>query len=307
MEYGQTQDGMPWGLEGIQLSKNVMAYWKESASGTLGQIINFFFGTEESANKIFAQSKKEPYYDFYLSRDKFPTDKLGNNVDKTLYTRDYKGIEFNREIATTLKASTDPKAKIDEIILTEDPKSAFAYCYHKNKRNSSGVVENQNWFLPAIDEIEDIALGAYEEFDEVFQNREYWSCQPAYDYNTIKLKPNSDGNDLSPYVWFEGEYYSDNLQRARSTSVHATSANAYTTIESGLPSGVKSGHLEATSYNGGSKDGQVEINYNPININYNADIYTTGDYCGNSSRTERCRVRAVYRSGIDTSKPAKQQ
>ncbi|MBQ5700762.1 MAG: hypothetical protein IIV68_01425, partial [Alistipes sp.] len=90
------------------------------------------------------------------------------------------GIEFNREIAATLKANSDnPKAKIDGIILTEDPKSAFAYCYNKNKRNADGTIDINNikWFLPAIDEIEDIALGAYDEFDKVFQNEKYWSCQ----------------------------------------------------------------------------------------------------------------------------------
>ena len=300
--YGQTQDGMAFGLEGIQLSDNVMAYWKESASGTLGQIINYFFGTEESANKIFTQSDKEPYYDFYLSRDKFPTDKLANNVDKTLYARDYKGIEFNKEIAATLKASTDPKAKIDGIILNEDPQSAFAYCYHKNKRNGSGVVETQKWFLPAIDEIEDIALGAYEEFDRVFQNKEYWSCQPAYHYNTMTIV----GYNWLVFYYqqlssLKGEFYEDNTSRARSTSIYTTDGVNFSNIQSGLPNGVKSGHLAVNAYGsglgGGNKDGTAETQYSSNNIIYNADIYTTGEYRGNSSRDEVCRIRAVYRSG----------
>ena len=300
--YGQTKDGMPWGLDGIQLSQNVMAYWKESASGTLGQIINYFFGTEESANKIFTQSDKEPYYDFYLSRDKFPTDKLANNVDKTLYARDYKGIEFNKEIAATLKASTDPKAKIDGIILNEDPQSAFAYCYHKNKRNGSGVVETQKWFLPAIDEIEDIALGAYEEFDRVFQNKEYWSCQPAYHYNTMTIV----GYNWLVFYYqqlssLKGEFYEDNTSRARSTSIYTTDGVNFSNIQSGLPNGVNSGHLAVSAYGsglgGGNKDGTAETQYSSNNIIYNADIYTTGEYRGNSSRDEVCRIRAVYRSG----------
>lgn len=296
--YGQTQDGMPWGLQGIQLSQNVMAYWKESANGLLASIINYFFGTDEQANSVFAKSGRAPQYDFYLSRDNFPTDKLANNVDKTLYARDYKGIEFNKEIAATLKASTDSKAKIDGIILTEDPKSAFAYCYHKNKRNANGVVETQKWFLPAIDEIEDIALGAYEEFDRVFQNKEYWSCQPSYNYNDMTI--NGQNYVLITYVQLStlnGEFYEDNKDRARSTSVYATSATSYTTIQSGLPSGVKSGKLNITAYNGGSKNGQAETSYASNNINYNADRYTTGEYRGNSSRDEVCRIRAVYRSG----------
>lgn len=315
--YGQTQDGMAWGLEGIQLSHEVSAYWSERhrvdvGSGWLAWIIeglidllDSWFEISKKSEEVFAKSGKKPYYDFYLSRDNFPIDKLNDGAVTDNYARDYKGLKFNEEIATALKASSDSKAKIDRIILTEDPVSAFAYCYHKNKRNSNGVVEAQKWFLPAIDEIEDIALGAYEEFDRVFQNKEYWSCQPAYDYNTIKIGPNSDGRDLTPYVWFEGEYYSDNTSRARSTSVYATSATMYTTIESGLPSGIVSGHLAATAYSGGNKDGQVETHYSSNNINYNTEIYNIGEYRGNSARTEVCRIRAVYRSGQDTSKPAK--
>ena len=306
MQYGQTQDGMAWGLDGIQLSNDVSAYWAERHRMSFGSIVeelifgglidllDSWFSISSSASTAFANSGQKPYYDFYLSRDNFQTDKLESTANKTLYARDYSGLQFNKEIATTLKTySSNPNTKIDEVILTEDPASAFAYCYHKNKRNSSGVVENQKWFLPAIDEIEDIALGAYDEFDRVFQNKEYWSCQPAYNYNTLRINPNSDGRDLSKYVWFEGEFYSDNTKRARSTSVYATSATDYTTIESGLPNDVVSGSLTATAYDSGS----VSTSYSDKEINYNATIYTTGEYRGNSSRGETCRIRAVYRSG----------
>ena len=305
--YGQTQDGMPWGLEGIQLSDGVPAYWAERhridiGSGFLAgliegaiDVLDSWFNVSSSTSQVFASSGEKPYYDFYLSSDNFPVDKLGTDAVASNYARDYKGLDFNKEIAAALKASTNPKAKIDGITLTQDPQSAFAYCYHKNKRNSSGVVEAQKWFLPAIDEIEDIALGAYEEFDRVFQNKEYWSCQPAYDYNTLRINPGGNvlGSPLSTYVWFEGEFYSDNTSRARSTSVYATSATAYTTIESGLPAGVKSGSLTATV-----SENSVSAPYSPITIDYNATIYTTGEYRGNSSRSESCRIRAVYRSGI---------
>jgi hypothetical protein len=305
--YGQTQDGMPWGLEEIQLSDGVPAYWQERHTYKLnipfiGDILSLvidaldrWFEISSTTKSVFAQSKQKPYYDFYLSRDEFPTDKLDSDTDKTLYARDYKGIEFNREIAATLRASTNTKAKIDGIILTEDPQSAFAYCYHKNKRNSSGVVETQKWFLPAIDEIEDIALGAYEEFDRVFQNKEYWSCQPAYNYNTLRINPGGKtaGQTNSNFVWFEGEFYSDNTSRARSTSVYATSATDYTTIESGLPANVPAGHLAATA----NEDGTVSSSYSAGDVNYDSDNFTTGEYRGNSSRGESCRIRAVYRSG----------
>jgi hypothetical protein len=155
--------------------------------------------------------------------------------------------------------------------------------------------------LPAIDEIEDIALGAYDEFDQVFQDKEYWSCQPAYNYYDLAI------NGRNYVIWdyvslstLKGEFYEDNKDRARSTSVYATSTTSYTTIESGLPSGIKSGTLSITAYNGGSKDGQVEPSYSDNNIDYNSSIYTTGSHRGNSLRTEKCRVRAVYRSGTGT-------
>ena len=197
------------------------------------------------------------------------------------------------------KASSNAKAKIDGVTLTEDPISAFSYCYNKNKRNGDGTinVDDIKWYLPAIDEIEDIALGAYDEFDQVFQNKAYWSCQPAYDYNTLAIKGKNyvilGYVDLST---LNGEFYNDDLDRARATSVY-TEGSGYTNIKSGLPDGVKSGNLSVTAYSGGNKDGQAETSYSSNNINYNSSTYTTGDYRGNKLRTESCRIRAVYRSG----------
>ena len=308
-QYGGTQDGMPYGLEGIQLSDDIFASWKQKTStGWFASIIDAIFNTSGTTSNVFANSGKEPYYDFYLSRDNFPIAYLDDTSDENVakYRRDYSGIQFNREIATTLKASTNLKAKIDGIILTEDPQSAFAYCYHKNKRNSSGVVETQKWFLPAIDEIEDIALGAYEEFDRVFQNKEYWSCQPAYERYTMKLTGN---NYLNLGLWkgyvpldglggvLEGEFFIDNANRARSTLIYTTDGTNYTNIKSGTPSTEYGGHLDVQAYKDGPKDNTAEATYSPNTVNYNADIYTTGEYRGNSSRDEVCRIRAVYRSG----------
>ena len=294
---------MPFGLDGIQLSNSVKAYWKESANGIFAQIINAIFGTDDIANSTFAKSGKSPYYDFYLSRDNFPVEKLGNNVDQTSYKRDYKGLEFNKEIAATLKKSRDPKAKIDEVVLTEDPVSAFSYCYNKNKRNAYGKidVENIKWYLPAIDEIEDIALGAYDEFDRVFQNKAYWSCQPAYDYNSLQI---TGYNWLWVYYQklstLKGEFYTDDLDRARATSVYTTDGTNYTNIKSGLPVGVQSGALYVDAYSDGDKDGQAETSYESNTINYENAIYKepSGEFRGNKKRTEFCRIRAVYRSGV---------
>jgi hypothetical protein len=99
----------------------------------------------------------------------------------------------------------------------------------------------------------------------------------------------------------KGEFYEDNKSRARSTSIYTTDGVNFSNIQSGLPNNVKSGNLDVSAYGsglgGGDKDGTAETKYSSNTINYNADIYTTGEYRGNSSRTESCRIRAVYRSG----------
>ena len=316
--YGTPQDGMPFGLEGIQLSDNVQAYWAEkvehdTGSGLGATILEFIVGIMDNylnfsgaSNAIFAKSGKEPYYDFYLTRDGFPVNKLDDDVDRSMYARDYQGLQFNKEIAATLKASTDTKAKIDGITLTEDPQSAFAYCYHKNKRNDNGVVETQKWFLPAIDEIEDIALGAYDEFDKVFQNQKYWSCQPTYEPNIVIINPIyytwkvfwSEYENYSKYITMEGLFYNECVTRARSTSVFTDGRN-YQTIESGIPNNTSSGKLSVDTYIEGDKNGETVTSWAPSNIDYSNAIFAnpSGEYRGNSARTEKCRIRAVYRSG----------
>ena len=319
VQYGGTQNGMPYGLEGVQLSNKVLAYWLEKVEHKTGAtgldaVINWIvsgldglLNISNSSESIFANSGKEPYYDFYLSRDGFPTDKLDSSADKTEYARDYQGLQFNKEIAATLKASTDPKAKIDGIILTEDPKSAFAYCYHKNKRNNSGQVVDQKWFLPAIDEIEDIALGAYDEFDQVFQNQKYWSCQPAYERNLIVIEPASSNIDYYKYNTLEGNFFNDNTSRARATSIY-TDGSGYSNIMSSIPDNVESGKLTSRV------NVKVSIGWSGITVTQTGDPITdwdssvvdysdpvfanpNGEYRGNSPRTEKCRIRAVYRSG----------
>ena len=332
-QYGSTQDGMPWGLDGVQLSNNVLAYWAEkvehdTGSGLGANIVEFIVGVMDSflnfsssSSTLFSKSGKEPYFDFYLSRDNFPVNKLDNTIDKAKYTRDYKGIEFNREIAATLRADyaaqqvahTNPQgnsAQIEKLNLTQSPSSAFAYCYHKNKRNDKGEVVEQKWFLPAIDEIEDIALGAYDEFDKVFQNEKYWSCQPAYEPNTVVINPiyytwvvfGSTYINYSKYITMEGQFYNENLTRARATSVVTTDGKTYQNIQSGVPNTMSSGKLNVTTYIEGDRDGETSTSWVPSQIDYSNAIFSnpTGEYRGNSSRAESCRIRAVYRSGTGT-------
>lgn len=332
--YGQTKNGMPWGLGGVQLSDGVLAYWLEKVShqsgntSGLGEVINWIISgldnllnISNSSKSIFSKSGKEPYYDFYLSRDKFPTDKLDNSAVASDYARDYKGIEFNREIATTLKtnyptqqvAHPNPQgnlAQIEKLNLTQAPSSAFAYCYHKNKRNSDGDVVEQKWFLPAIDEIEDIALGAYDEFDKVFQNEKYWSCQPAYELNNIIIEPASTRIEYYKWNTLEGNFFNDNTSRARATSVY-TNGTVYSNIESGLPNNLSSGKLTSRvnvkvslGWTGleVTQEGDPITQWQPSNVDYSDPIFANpnGEYRGNTPRTESCRIRAVYRSGTAT-------
>lgn len=294
-QYGQTKDGMPWGLEGIPLSdthRSIVA--SQEGQSLTTAVAGLYANITEMADDALDNVAK---YDFYISRD-FDDIKLTDEQKQSLTIRDYSGIEFNREIATTLKASTDPKAKIDAITLVENPLSAFAYCYHKNKRNDNGQVVEQKWYLPAIDEIEDIALGAYDEFDKVFQKEKYWSCQPAYNKESLRARIQGLTNIGSAYL--VADYYIDNEQRARATSIEVK-------IEDGnqVPYNILSGTPDYS----GKMEGTAEAQYSWIIIVQGFEFNLThtelpipeNDYLtktpGNLPRTQSCRIRAVYRSG----------
>lgn len=291
-QYGQTQNGMEWGLDGIQLSNKYEAAVLSQTSGDLITAIINAVGKYIGFDDIETLAKEAyksiaTYYDFYLPRD---VKDMNDDQKANLEVNEYCGLEYNKQIALTLKASTKSEAKIDGIILTEDPQSAFAYCYHKNKRNSSGVVETQKWFLPAIDEIEDIALGAYDEFDRVFQNQMYWSCQPAYDIKKLNLKLTHLFSSNAGYL--QADYYNDNLNRARATYVYTTDGKNYDPANSGSPKYA------------GTQNGTANIGWNKLTVDLTKEggyvptpISDYSDYEGNLPRTKSCRIRAVYRSG----------
>lgn len=286
-QYGETQNGMAWGLDGIQLSNKQQAAYVDQTGGLISYIFDIFGSFENFINNIITESGISPYYDFYLTRD---------NPYSGITPRDYQGLAFNKDIATTLlkNHSSDPKAKINDVILTEDPVSAFAYCYNKNKRNSDGDVcyisgnsvntDNLIWHLPSIDEIEDIAKGAYDEFDKVFQAEEYWSCQPSFNKNTISIKYRG----IITTSRANGSYYDDDVNRARATKItYNELTREYDNISSGVDGNSKL--LSAENKGAYSSD-----------FNYNTSV--TGEkithHEGNNSRTnEVCRIRAVYRSG----------
>ena len=237
--YGPAQNGMPWGLDGVILSNSRKAAYIDASNGLLGAIIDAFGGSYDSwINSMIDQSGLAPFYDFYLERDERP---------QNIGYRNFSGRIFNEEIVTTLKnqynASTDADLKkaiqVEGLSLIDAPQSAIAYCYHKNKRDQSGNVVEAKWYLPSIDEIEEISIGAYDEFEKVFQNQKYWSCQPSAFNKVLRVERERLGGWLGTEVQ-NGSYMDDNEYRARATSVFydPTNPNAndlgYVNISSGV-------------------------------------------------------------------------
>lgn len=217
--YGQTDfEGMQWGLPNQQLSHTHRAYF---ATGTFAGIMNWLMGRDEV----------NAYYDFYLTRDI-------NNTSAT--RRDNAGAAFSNEIIQTINGyggiNTEVNDDIDVLHLAQDPQSAIEYCYNKNKRNEDGKVawqdadgtthsENLVWYLPAIDEIENIMMGAYSDF-LVFQNKPYWSSQPAFFRGRGHYHSAAIVNE-------QADYYYDDISSARATKI-LYSAGTYSNMSSGV-------------------------------------------------------------------------
>ena len=189
--FGETQEeGMEWGLYGTQLSYDYQALYFESVFGDSG-----FLGNILSTIMNAFRGETPAYYDYYIrSHD---ADKLNESM-ATIH--DHAGYRFCNEIIAQVNGTvpnqsaankdTDPNNDITILPLNKQPKSAIEYCYNKNKRLANGnVVSNHNWYLPAIDEMEDIVMSTYTSEGTTyntyarfidFQNKYYWSCQPAY-------------------------------------------------------------------------------------------------------------------------------
>ena len=271
--------GMPWGLDGIQLSHNhdalYLTYTPSTIGGWIWNAILGLFGVgslEEFCNNAVKESVN-PFYDFYLTRD---------NVEGVI-ARDYKGTDFNGEISAYLKEkfSTNQYAKIEDIKLDEIPNSAFAYCYNRNKRNPDGTVAKLNWILPAIDEMEDIMKSGHGNFKD-FHGQYYWSCQPAYYKHNFSIEYSSDA--------ILGSYFTENTTRARATKAE-------------LENGAFKDVVSSASDLYGTQYGEIKNNRIGIPSEYVAGDYVNNNgfdvnhtnHPGNKLRTEKCRVRAVYK------------
>lgn len=286
--YGQTEfEGMPWGLENNALSKKNKAIVFDTGEGWVSNIIDAFINSNVG--------KVSPYYDFYLPRD------IGSN--KALTARAYSGHTFVSEIIGTMKESDNDFGKIT---LSDEPGSAIEYCYNKNKRNASGEVETMNWYLPAIDEMEEIAIGGYETFDE-FQNKYYWSCQPSYIQNRAHYHNLADEkgtyytDDYGFYYVQKGEGKVSTKQEydgsgyARATKVNFVNGE-YTWASSGV-----SGYQDIFEIPG-SGDPKVYVVPNKYSYSFWFSTRTFQETQtlqrdeGNQPRTKQNRIRCVYKN-----------
>lgn len=262
-------EGMEWGLDGVQLSHQYKSYYIGS-------------GMQKHAIATATEELNKYKYDFYISEKE--------SVEGVNYFP-YNGWKFSKNIIDYLNNSTRPgypNNKVDPLALDSKPKSAVEYCYNKNKRSNDGTittdVNNMKWYMPSIDELEDIIKSAYTEF-EVFQEKYYWSSQPSYEFMNLYDIGNIN-NATSSYLSnsSQGEFYNDNIKRARATRA------IYQGIVGGVPeytpcaSGViqtNKGFFSEKGNNGAV--GAIEF----------SDIELILDD-GNKARTELCRVRAIY-------------
>lgn len=316
-DYGATeQAGMEWGLNGVQLSNEHSAFYMDVPETIISDYASGSYtkeSVENTVNNAIKALNIDPKYDFYLPRDA---------INQKLYIRSFDGYEMNKDIATYLKdkysshqvenSSNEHVAKIDRITLEEKPKSAYAYCYNRNKRQTDGTVKIEDivWYLPAIDEIEDIMENAYGDFETEFQGNMYWSSQPSY----IKTYVN-----IVKYSWvvfsgwacregqygdgpFGGYYYTDDKESARATKALREDGVFVGVPNSGadvfqqhdgkfyLSKGIKdAGFLASNSDKNKNETVELPSPY-IVNTNYK-DI---AKYPGNMPRTgKKARVRCV--------------
>ena len=298
-------EGMKWGLEGIQLSNlNPAIHVTAEPKGIVAWLLEIFgwASTEDMVNDALDDSDWDPKYDFYLSRD---------NVPEKLIIRDFSGPEFNKEIATYLRSnySTDANAIIDGegIELNQTPKSAFAYCYNRNKRkygtgevitytNNTWNTEHLEWYIPAIDEIEDIMETAHAYFED-FHGKLYWSCQPAYEKYNFNFEYWSRTTRYGSYKDNEdpitGQYYLDDKSRARATRAEYENGNFKEILSSGADvKGTQGGKIQITTvklFGKPADDGYYPGTFTPNEFNYD-------NHPGNKLRSDRARIRCVRKT-----------
>lgn len=255
--FNNKTDGMFWGLEGVQLSHRRDAF---RFDGMLENII-----TNGIKDRLKELGPQFYIYDFYTPRD---IATVGTN-----------GVTINTRAGHTFTSDIVATAGIGPLKLSETARSAVEYCYNKNKRNAAGVVTEIKWYLPAIDEIEDIVMGAYGTFTD-FQNKYYWSSQPAYDYYTYHYR-----SPLGNWNSGDGNFFNDNLYNARATKVDYQNA-VYNTINSGMSDYLTKFNFRRQSLFGAIVWDNPAQEINPV---------TPVDDPGKQLRTNINRIRCVYK------------
>lgn len=250
--FNNKMDGMSWGLEGVQLSDEFDAFTFEAV--WLEAIIN-------SQLKRFITNY---VYDFYTPLD----ENVINSNRVEIHTRS--GHSFTQKLTNKTGINQQP------LKLTGKVSSAVEYCYNKNKRNPNGLINeaDMKWYLPAIDEIEDIVMGAYGTFSD-FQNKYYWSSQPAYNHYAYDIKGRLGGASGN------GNFFNDNINNARATKVDYSGGN-YSTVSSGM-----SGYIDRYNFT----NTFLIISSNGVTAN---PIPPTNDP-GNQIRSNINRIRCVYK------------
>ena len=289
--YGQTEyEGMEWGLDGIQLSYDNDALYFDSSGGWFDGLVTYIMNAVKSWIGV------NPQYDFYVPKHDI-------YVSSQAKKRDFRGYVFNNEIIQVVNGygehDKDESNNIDVLQLDENPASAIEYCYNKNKRNCDGQVawagntDNLNWYLPAIDEMEDIVMSKYDNSSKFtyarfidFQNEFYWSSQPSYVRN---------------FGYYEamggkkGEYYYDDKNYARATSVdYNVTTQKFEYELSGSNSYYNAIRIYTYGFLG------LQTGYEMLDADdspYQGQILGVNDrQPGNQPRTEKNRVRCVRKS-----------
>lgn len=264
-QYGQTEyEGMAWGAENVQFSEKYPAVYVNLETGIMALLEKYLGWNLSSFMNSIIDSQK-PYYDFYLTRDKNAlnlTEDSNYNDDTSdgIIIRDYSGHTFSNEIITKLASL----GKISSGTLASTPLSAVEYCYNKNKRNVNGVVENVVWYLPGIDEMEEIVTSQYKSGNITqntyarfleFQDKFYWSSQPAYVYNDLAFSLYINIIGKIHMGTADGKLFVDNIGDAQKNDpgfARATSVSykdgTYTAEPSGISGATNDVYMEY--YNG---------------------------------------------------------
>lgn len=207
-QYGKTQDGMPWGLDGKQLSNTHYSFDYEKHTPNVDWV-------------KYETKGPRPYYDFYIKKHDSFAEANGGVV------REYPGQDFTEEIVKNTNAGIEYLTLVDK----GKADSAVEYCYNRNKINDDDDTVDIKWYLPAADEMEDIIVGGYASFKE-FQDNFYWTSQPAYTKNIFYYEHWTNDRESSKVVT-SPTVYDDNPNYARATKV-IVNGDDFDPVPSGL-------------------------------------------------------------------------